>query len=195
MVEIDELNLRDRLICIHEALSACSTYVCRDMVDLTSAGKVGILFGYCPQQDALDELLTGWEHLQYYCSLRGIPKQYIPEVSNLAVFREKGSIKGCWSINYGSKAVLSPQDKKSCQQMSSRKSFSNIKILLILYIENCVSERVLCKEISKKYVRLLCICTFSLFPVNVCRFPGLWLVVRNKYCKTRHKVFVELGSY
>ncbi|XP_041525646.1 ATP-binding cassette sub-family A member 13 isoform X2 [Microtus oregoni] len=52
-----------------------------DMVDLTSAGKVGILFGYCPQQDALDDLLTGWEHLQYYCSLRGIPKQYIPEVA------------------------------------------------------------------------------------------------------------------
>ncbi|XP_049997183.1 ATP-binding cassette sub-family A member 13 isoform X2 [Alexandromys fortis] len=52
-----------------------------DMVDLTSAGKVGILFGYCPQQDALDELLTGWEHLQYYCSLRGIPKQYVPEVA------------------------------------------------------------------------------------------------------------------
>ncbi|XP_057628469.1 ATP-binding cassette sub-family A member 13 [Chionomys nivalis] len=52
-----------------------------DMVDLTSAGKVGILFGYCPQQDALDERLTGWEHLQYYCCLRGIPKQYIPEVA------------------------------------------------------------------------------------------------------------------
>lgn len=124
MVETDELNLRDRLICIHEA---CSTCVCRDMVDLTSAGKVGILFGYCPQQDALDELLTGWEHLQYYCSLRGIPKQYIPEVSNLAVFRGKGYTKGCWSINYGSKAVLSPQDKKSYRQMSSGKSFSNIK--------------------------------------------------------------------
>ncbi|XP_060221645.1 ATP-binding cassette sub-family A member 13 isoform X2 [Meriones unguiculatus] len=52
-----------------------------DMVDLASAGKVGILIGYCPQQDALDELLTGWEHLQYYCRLRGIPKQYIPEVA------------------------------------------------------------------------------------------------------------------
>uniref|UniRef100_A0A8C2QK58 ATP-binding cassette, sub-family A member 13 n=1 Tax=Cricetulus griseus TaxID=10029 RepID=A0A8C2QK58_CRIGR len=52
-----------------------------DTVDLASAGKVGILFGYCPQQDALDELLTGWEHLQYYCSLRGIPKQCIPEVA------------------------------------------------------------------------------------------------------------------
>ncbi|XP_006514769.2 ATP-binding cassette sub-family A member 13 isoform X1 [Mus musculus] len=52
-----------------------------DMVDLASAGKAGILIGYCPQQDALDELLTGWEHLQYYCRLRGIPKQYIPEVA------------------------------------------------------------------------------------------------------------------
>ncbi|GAB1295814.1 ATP-binding cassette sub-family A member 13 [Apodemus speciosus] len=52
-----------------------------DMVDLASAGKAGILIGYCPQQDALDELLTGWEHLQYYCRLRGIPKQYIPKVA------------------------------------------------------------------------------------------------------------------
>ncbi|XP_029401064.1 ATP-binding cassette sub-family A member 13 isoform X2 [Mus pahari] len=52
-----------------------------DMVDLASAGKAGILIGYCPQQDALDELLTGWEHLQYYCRLRGIPKQHIPEVA------------------------------------------------------------------------------------------------------------------
>nr|XP_038948786.1 ATP-binding cassette sub-family A member 13 [Rattus norvegicus] len=52
-----------------------------DMVDLASAGKVGVLIGYCPQQDALDELLTGWEHLQYYCRLRGIPKQNIPEVA------------------------------------------------------------------------------------------------------------------
>jgi ATP binding cassette subfamily A (ABC1) protein 13 len=59
------------------------------MVDLASAGKAGILIGYCPQQDALDELLTGWEHLQYYCRLRGIPKQYIPEVSSLEVFRRK----------------------------------------------------------------------------------------------------------
>ncbi|KAM5273642.1 ATP-binding cassette sub-family A member 13 [Ctenodactylus gundi] len=52
-----------------------------DYVDLTSAGKANVLVGYCPQQDALDELLTGWEHLRYYCSLRGILKQHVPEVA------------------------------------------------------------------------------------------------------------------
>uniref|UniRef100_G3SKM3 ATP binding cassette subfamily A member 13 n=1 Tax=Gorilla gorilla gorilla TaxID=9595 RepID=G3SKM3_GORGO len=52
-----------------------------DAVDLSSAGAAGVLIGYCPQQDALDELLTGWEHLYYYCSLRGIPRQCIPEVA------------------------------------------------------------------------------------------------------------------
>nr|XP_035109261.2 ATP-binding cassette sub-family A member 13 isoform X1 [Callithrix jacchus] len=52
-----------------------------DTVDLSSAGAAGVLIGYCPQQDALNELLTGWEHLYYYCSLRGIPTQCIPEVA------------------------------------------------------------------------------------------------------------------
>ncbi|XP_042540867.1 ATP-binding cassette sub-family A member 13 [Dipodomys spectabilis] len=52
-----------------------------DEVDLSSAGEVGVLIGYCPQQDALDDLLTGWEHLHYYCSLRGIPKQCSLEVA------------------------------------------------------------------------------------------------------------------
>ncbi|XP_069915557.1 ATP-binding cassette sub-family A member 13 [Oryctolagus cuniculus] len=51
-----------------------------DHVALSSAGEAGILIGYCPQQDALDGLLTGREHLRYYCRLRGIPKQRIPEV-------------------------------------------------------------------------------------------------------------------
>ncbi|XP_021570031.1 ATP-binding cassette sub-family A member 13-like [Carlito syrichta] len=52
-----------------------------DAVNLSSVGADGIVIGYCPQKDALDELLTGWEHLHYYCSLRGIPKQCIPEVA------------------------------------------------------------------------------------------------------------------
>uniref|UniRef100_H0WK14 ATP binding cassette subfamily A member 13 n=1 Tax=Otolemur garnettii TaxID=30611 RepID=H0WK14_OTOGA len=56
-------------------------------LDLSSAGAAGVLLGYCPQKDALDELLTGWEHLHYYCSLRGIPKQYISQVSGDLVRR------------------------------------------------------------------------------------------------------------
>ncbi|KAM9650814.1 LOW QUALITY PROTEIN: ATP-binding cassette sub-family A member 13 [Trichechus inunguis] len=58
-----------------------------DEVALSSAGVAGVLIGYCPQQDALDDLLTGREHLHYYCSLRGIPKQHIPEVAGDLVRR------------------------------------------------------------------------------------------------------------
>ncbi|XP_010623196.1 ATP-binding cassette sub-family A member 13 [Fukomys damarensis] len=52
-------------------------------VSLTSAsaGQAGVLIGYCPQRDALDELLTARDHLHYYCSLRGIPREHIPQVA------------------------------------------------------------------------------------------------------------------
>uniref|UniRef100_A0A8C6FU00 ATP binding cassette subfamily A member 13 n=1 Tax=Moschus moschiferus TaxID=68415 RepID=A0A8C6FU00_MOSMO len=56
-------------------------------VDLSLAGAAGIRIGYCPQQDALDELLTGWEHLHYYCCLHGIPKQSVPKVAGDLVRR------------------------------------------------------------------------------------------------------------
>uniref|UniRef100_A0A674JFQ8 ABC transporter domain-containing protein n=1 Tax=Terrapene triunguis TaxID=2587831 RepID=A0A674JFQ8_9SAUR len=56
-------------------------------MDIFSASSEGILIGYCPQQDALDELLTGWEHLYYYCSLRGVPKQCIHKVAGDLVSR------------------------------------------------------------------------------------------------------------
>uniref|UniRef100_A0A493TEE3 ATP binding cassette subfamily A member 13 n=1 Tax=Anas platyrhynchos platyrhynchos TaxID=8840 RepID=A0A493TEE3_ANAPP len=56
-------------------------------LDILSANSEGILIGYCPQHDALDELLTGWEHLYYYCILRGIPKQHICKVAEDLVNR------------------------------------------------------------------------------------------------------------
>ncbi|KFU85700.1 ATP-binding cassette sub-family A member 13, partial [Chaetura pelagica] len=56
-------------------------------MDILSASSEGILIGYCPQQDALDELLTGWEHLYYYCTLRGISKQDIHKVAEDLVTR------------------------------------------------------------------------------------------------------------
>uniref|UniRef100_A0A3P9K113 ATP-binding cassette, sub-family A (ABC1), member 4b n=1 Tax=Oryzias latipes TaxID=8090 RepID=A0A3P9K113_ORYLA len=34
--------------------------------------------GYCPQFDAIDELLTGMEHLYLYARLRGVPESEIP---------------------------------------------------------------------------------------------------------------------
>ncbi|XP_075037484.1 glucosylceramide transporter ABCA12 [Mixophyes fleayi] len=39
-------------------------------------------FGYCPQEDALDELMTGEEHLYYYARIHGIPEKWIKSVSN-----------------------------------------------------------------------------------------------------------------
>ncbi|XP_019373948.1 PREDICTED: ATP-binding cassette sub-family A member 13 [Gavialis gangeticus] len=56
-------------------------------IDILSAISEGILIGYCPQQDALDELLTGWEHLYYYCRLRGVPTQCIHKVAGDLVSR------------------------------------------------------------------------------------------------------------
>ncbi|XP_045684814.1 ATP-binding cassette sub-family A member 13 [Phyllostomus hastatus] len=56
-------------------------------VALCAAQAAGIRVGYCPQQDALDEHLTGWEHLRYYCRLRGIPTSRVPEVAGDLVRR------------------------------------------------------------------------------------------------------------
>uniref|UniRef100_A0A4W5JNI2 ATP binding cassette subfamily A member 12 n=1 Tax=Hucho hucho TaxID=62062 RepID=A0A4W5JNI2_9TELE len=42
----------------------------------------GINIGYCPQVDALDDLLTGEEHLYFYARIRGISKREIARVVN-----------------------------------------------------------------------------------------------------------------
>ncbi|XP_059511525.1 ATP-binding cassette sub-family A member 13-like isoform X2 [Stegostoma tigrinum] len=45
--------------------------------DIINTHVDGSLIGYCPQYDALDGLLTGWEHLYYYSRIRGIPEEII----------------------------------------------------------------------------------------------------------------------
>ncbi|XP_067861316.1 ATP-binding cassette sub-family A member 13-like [Heptranchias perlo] len=45
--------------------------------DIMGTNIDGTLIGYCPQYDALDNLLTGWEHLYYYSRIRGMPEQMI----------------------------------------------------------------------------------------------------------------------
>lgn len=37
--------------------------------------------GYCPQFDAIDELLTGREHLEFYARLRGVPENEVTMVT------------------------------------------------------------------------------------------------------------------
>ncbi|XP_054609148.1 retinal-specific phospholipid-transporting ATPase ABCA4-like isoform X2 [Dunckerocampus dactyliophorus] len=41
--------------------------------------------GYCPQFDAIDELLTGREHLYLYARLRGVPEAEIPRVAEWGI--------------------------------------------------------------------------------------------------------------
>lgn len=39
------------------------------------------LVGYCPQEDALDDLVSVEEHLYFYARIHGIPEKDIKEVS------------------------------------------------------------------------------------------------------------------
>ncbi len=42
--------------------------------------KVHQLMGYCPQFDAISDLLTGREHLEFYARLRGVPEAHVAKV-------------------------------------------------------------------------------------------------------------------
>ncbi|XP_068455300.1 retinal-specific phospholipid-transporting ATPase ABCA4-like isoform X1 [Clinocottus analis] len=58
--------------------------------------------GYCPQFDAIDELLTGREHLYLYARLRGVPESEIPRVAEwgirkLGLSEYAGSCAGTYS--------------------------------------------------------------------------------------------------
>uniref|UniRef100_A0A8C4Y5B1 ATP binding cassette subfamily A member 12 n=1 Tax=Gopherus evgoodei TaxID=1825980 RepID=A0A8C4Y5B1_9SAUR len=45
------------------------------------------LFGYCPQEDALDDLLTVEEHMYYYARLHGIPEKQIKGIVHQLLHR------------------------------------------------------------------------------------------------------------
>lgn len=42
--------------------------------------RVHQLMGYCPQFDAISDLLTGREHLELYARLRGVPEESVAKV-------------------------------------------------------------------------------------------------------------------
>ncbi|KAG7503728.1 ATP-binding cassette sub-family A member 12 [Solea senegalensis] len=50
------------------------------LMDIMECRYKGINIGYCPQVDALDNLLTGEEHLYFYARIRGISKREIDRV-------------------------------------------------------------------------------------------------------------------
>jgi ABC-type multidrug transport system ATPase subunit len=43
--------------------------------------------GYCPQFDAINQLLTGREHLQFYARIHGIPEKYIKQAADRCIRR------------------------------------------------------------------------------------------------------------
>ncbi|XP_047193227.1 glucosylceramide transporter ABCA12 isoform X2 [Scophthalmus maximus] len=57
------------------------------LVDIMECRNKGINIGYCPQEDALDDLLTGEEHLYFYARIRGVPKREIKGVVNYLLRR------------------------------------------------------------------------------------------------------------
>lgn len=55
------------------SLSLCSI--------LSNIQEVHQNMGYCPQFDAITELLTGREHLEFFALLRGVPEKEVCKVS------------------------------------------------------------------------------------------------------------------
>uniref|UniRef100_A0A3Q2Q6M2 ATP-binding cassette sub-family A member 1-like n=1 Tax=Fundulus heteroclitus TaxID=8078 RepID=A0A3Q2Q6M2_FUNHE len=58
----------------------------------TEMGHVHQNLGYCPQFDAIDDLLTGREHLELYARLRGVPETEISMVAEWGI-KKLGLIK------------------------------------------------------------------------------------------------------
>lgn len=65
---------------VTEGNAFISGYSIRTQIDLARQN-----IGYCPQFDALDPLLTGWEHLEFYARLRGIPEKYVQKVADWGI--------------------------------------------------------------------------------------------------------------
>uniref|UniRef100_A0A671RZJ2 P-type phospholipid transporter n=1 Tax=Sinocyclocheilus anshuiensis TaxID=1608454 RepID=A0A671RZJ2_9TELE len=59
---------------------------------LTEIDEVHQNMGYCPQFDAISDLLTGREHLEFYAILRGIPEKEVCEVADWGI-RKLGLMK------------------------------------------------------------------------------------------------------
>ena len=74
------IPLRVISFCFYSLISVLSVCVLFCSI-LTEILDVHQNMGYCPQFDAIDELLTGREHLYLYARLRGVPESEIPRVS------------------------------------------------------------------------------------------------------------------
>ena len=53
--------------------------------------QVGKSVGYCPQYDAVLKELSGWETLELFARIRGVPERKIQDVRKLRKFEESFS--------------------------------------------------------------------------------------------------------
>lgn len=79
--------------CLYHLQSLCllNLLLCVLLSVLKEMERVHQLMGYCPQFDAISDLLTGREHLELYARLRGVPEETVskvtkPEGKNVSYF-------------------------------------------------------------------------------------------------------------
>ncbi|XP_054459181.1 phospholipid-transporting ATPase ABCA1 [Anoplopoma fimbria] len=63
----------------------CGEAFIKDHSVQTEMERVHQLMGYCPQFDAINDLLTGREHLELYARLRGVPEESVTKVAQWGV--------------------------------------------------------------------------------------------------------------
>ncbi|KAL7855647.1 hypothetical protein AOLI_G00192510 [Acnodon oligacanthus] len=76
----------------------------------TEMSQVHQNMGYCPQFDAIDDLLTGREHLEFYARLRGVPEREVTTVAEWGIQKlglVKYSSKSAGTYSGGNKRKLS----------------------------------------------------------------------------------------
>uniref|UniRef100_A0A8C2X200 P-type phospholipid transporter n=1 Tax=Cyclopterus lumpus TaxID=8103 RepID=A0A8C2X200_CYCLU len=76
----------------------------------TEMSEVHQNMGYCPQFDAIDDLLTGREHLEFYARLRGVPEKEVTMVAEWGIQKlglVKYSSKSAGTYSGGNKRKLS----------------------------------------------------------------------------------------
>ncbi|KAM6962503.1 phospholipid-transporting ATPase ABCA1 [Aplochiton taeniatus] len=73
-----------RMLTGDTAITHGEAFLCHHSV-LTEMERVHQLMGYCPQFDAICDLLTGREHLEFYARLRGVPEESIAKVAQWGV--------------------------------------------------------------------------------------------------------------
>ncbi|XP_019951227.2 phospholipid-transporting ATPase ABCA1 isoform X1 [Paralichthys olivaceus] len=76
----------------------------------TEMSEVHQNMGYCPQFDAIDDLLTGREHLEFYGRLRGVPEHEVTMVAEWGIQKlglVKYSNKSAGTYSGGNKRKLS----------------------------------------------------------------------------------------